>query len=134
SSYILRRRRELSLRSANGSCSGGDRQALQEEFTALTGELNRIASSTTFGGRNLLDGSFQSTAFQVGSNANETISFGLRGVASTDLKGTHAAASATSGVAAGMSAKVTGDNENGLTFNSSGVFTAVVAGETLTMT
>src|SRR5690606_5670211 len=100
--------RELSLQSANGSYSDGDRQALQEEFTALTGELNRIASSTTFGGRNLLDGSFQSTAFQVGSNANETISFGMRSVASTDLKGTHAAASATSAAINELSAEVTG--------------------------
>lgn len=108
STNILQRMRELSLQSANGSYSDGDRQALQEEFTALTGELNRIASSTTFGGRNLLDGSFQSTAFQVGSNANETISFGMRSVASTDLKGTHAAASATSAAINELSAEVTG--------------------------
>jgi flagellin len=35
-----------------------DRASLQQEFTAKVGELTRIASTTTFGGRNLLDGSF----------------------------------------------------------------------------
>lgn len=54
STNILQRMRELALQSANGSNSDDDRASLQQEFTALTGELNRIASTTTFGGRNLL--------------------------------------------------------------------------------
>ncbi|MEZ9540354.1 flagellin, partial [Shewanella sp. 10N.286.51.B8] len=38
----------------------------------------RIADTTSFGGQKLLDGSYGSQAFQIGSNANETISVSLR--------------------------------------------------------
>ena len=42
----------------------------------LSEEINRIASTTTFGGENLLDGTYQGL-FQVGADANQTISFTL---------------------------------------------------------
>jgi flagellin len=107
STNILQRMRELSLQSANGSNSDDDRTSLQQEFTALSGELTRISSATTFGGRNLLDGSFSSNSFQVGANANETISFGMRSVSASDLKGSYneAAVSASTNK---LSAEVTG--------------------------
>ena len=78
STDILQRMRELSLQSANGSNAQGDRDALQKEVTALQTELTRIAETTQFGGTNLLDGSFGTKAFQVGSNSAETITIGLK--------------------------------------------------------
>jgi flagellin len=107
STNILQRLRELALQSANGDKSAEDRVALQQEFTAKTGELTRIAQTTTFGGRNLLDGSFQNQAFQIGSDANQTISFGMSDISATGLKGSFSEATAT-GAATNMSAKVTG--------------------------
>ncbi|HDS1728453.1 flagellin N-terminal helical domain-containing protein [Pseudomonas putida] len=107
STDILQRMRELALQSANGSNSDEDRSSLQQEFTALSGELTRIANTTTFGGRNLLDGTFTSTSFQVGANANETISFGMRSISASDLKGNYTEAS-VSGAASKLSAVVTG--------------------------
>jgi flagellin len=74
STDILQRMRELSLQSANGSNSSDDRGAMQKEVVALQTELTRIAETTSFGGQKLLDGSFGSKNFQVGSNANESIS------------------------------------------------------------
>ena len=88
STDILQRMRELSLQSANGSNSDGDRAALQKEVTALQTELTRIADTTSFGGQKLLDGSFGSKAFQVGSDANQTISMTL-GDASSDAIGSN---------------------------------------------
>ncbi|ESW40468.1 flagellin [Pseudomonas putida] len=108
STNILQRMRELALQSANGSNSDDDRASLQQEFTALTGELNRIASTTTFGGRNLLDGSFGSTSFQVGANANETISFGMSDLSATGLKGSYSTATVNGGNMSGMAASLTG--------------------------
>lgn len=70
---ILQRMRDLSIQSANGSNSQDERDALQAEITQLQAEINRIADTTAFGGRNLLDGSFGSSSFQVGSEANQTI-------------------------------------------------------------
>jgi flagellin len=107
STNILQRMRELALQSANGSNSDDDRTSLQQEFTALSGELTRIASTTTFGGRNLLDGSFSSTSFQIGSNANETISFGMKDISATGLKGTYNEASVT-GSTTSLAASITG--------------------------
>lgn len=77
STSILQRMRDLALQAANGSNDASDRSALQKEVGALQNELTRIADTTTFGGRKLLDGSFGSTAFQVGANANETIDVSL---------------------------------------------------------
>ncbi|WP_445672087.1 flagellin N-terminal helical domain-containing protein [Pseudomonas inefficax] len=107
STNILQRMRELALQSANGSNSDEDRASLQQEFTALSGELTRISSTTTFGGRNLLDGTFTSTSFQVGANANETISFGMKSVSASELKGTYNEAS-VDGSTNKLSAVVTG--------------------------
>lgn len=73
---MLQRMRTLAIQSANGSNSADDRKALQQEVTALSSEIDRIASDTTFGGRNVLDGSY-SGQFQVGSDANQTIGFDL---------------------------------------------------------
>ncbi len=73
---MLQRMRTLAQQSANGSNSTDDRTALQSEVNALSSEIDRIASDTTFGGMKLLDGSnTNGFNFQVGANANQTISF-----------------------------------------------------------
>jgi flagellin len=107
SGNIMQRMRELALQSANGSNSDDDRTSMQQEFTALSGELTRIANTTTFGGRNLLDGSFSGSTFQVGANSNESISFGMKDVSSTAMKGTYNEASVT-GAVTKLQASVTG--------------------------
>ncbi len=71
---ILQRVRELSVQSANATNSAGDRKAIQAEVGQLLSEMDRIASTTEFNGQKLLDGSFGSATFQVGANANQTIS------------------------------------------------------------
>lgn len=108
STNTLQRLRELALQAANGDKSDADRVSLQQEFTAKVGELNRIASTTTFGGRNLLDGSFQNVAFQIGANANETISFGMTDISSTALKGNFSEATVNSTALSGLAATTTG--------------------------
>ena len=71
---MLQRMRTLAQQSANGSNNSDDRDALQQEYSQLTTEVNRIAKDTTFGGQKLLDGSY-SGSFQVGADAAQTISF-----------------------------------------------------------
>jgi len=70
---ILQRVRELAVQSANATNSASDRQALQQEVTQLVTELDRIAQTTEFNGSRLLDGTFGTQQFQVGANANQTI-------------------------------------------------------------
>ncbi len=70
---ILQRVRELSVQSANATNSASDRKAIQAEVGQLLSELDRISVTTEFNGQKLLDGSFGSATFQVGANANQTI-------------------------------------------------------------
>jgi len=85
STNILHRMRDLSIQAANGSNAPEDRQAIQEEMTQLQQELSRIAETTTFGDRKLLDGSFGTESFQVGSKSFETINMGLAAFGSKDI-------------------------------------------------
>ncbi|WP_324738041.1 flagellin [Pseudoalteromonas sp. CuT4-3] len=85
STNILQRMRELALQSANGSNSDSDRDALQKEVSALQTELTRIADTTSFGGQQLLDGSYGTKKFQVGANANETIDVSLSNIAADSI-------------------------------------------------
>lgn len=75
---IMQRMRDLSLQSANGSNSKSERIAIQEEISALNDELNRIAETTSFGGKKLLNGSFGNTAFQIGGSSGEAVQVGLK--------------------------------------------------------
>ena len=75
----------MSIQSANGSNSGSERAALQQEVGQLQEELNRIASTTSFGDRVLLDGSFGTESFQVGAQANQTIGVTLAAASASDL-------------------------------------------------
>jgi flagellin len=92
---ILQRMRELSIQSANASNSDADRGSLNSEFAQLKEEIDRIADTTQFNGKNLLDGTFKSGAaavFQVGANANQVISvtIGISGGANTSALGSGA--------------------------------------------
>ncbi|MCG6507036.1 flagellin, partial [Vibrio parahaemolyticus] len=81
---ILQRMRDLSLQSANGTNSTSERKALNEEVTALQDELNRIAETTSFGGRKLLNGSFGEASFQIGASSGEAIIMGLTSIRADD--------------------------------------------------
>lgn len=70
---ILQRVRELAVQSGNATNSSSDRAALNSEVTQLTAELDRFAQTTEFNGQKLFDGSFGASTFQVGANANQTI-------------------------------------------------------------
>ncbi|MGB4468766.1 MAG: flagellin, partial [Azovibrio sp.] len=70
---ILQRVRELAVQSANATNSASDRAVLNAEVTQLVAELDRFASTTEFNGTRLFDGSNSSLVYQVGANANQTI-------------------------------------------------------------
>ena len=76
----LQRVRELAVQSVNATNSASDRAALQNEVSELISEIDRVATSSSFNGVNLLDGSFASQQFQVGANAGEVV--GINSIAS----------------------------------------------------
>ncbi|MDK1285592.1 flagellin [Pseudoalteromonas umbrosa] len=79
---MFQRIRTLAQQASNGSNTDEDRLAIQEEIRSLSAEVNRVAADTTFGGQNLLDGTYEAS-FQVGADAVQTIGFSMKNVAGT---------------------------------------------------
>ena len=104
STTILQRMRDLALQAANGGNGDSERKALNDEVVQLKNELDRIATTTTFGSKSLFDGSFAAN-IQVGAQANETISVKIDSFRTTEM-GTTAVRDATA-------AKLTAANEVG---------------------
>jgi len=142
---LLQRIRELAVQSANDTNSDSDRASLNDEVTQLKNELDRIAQTTAFNGKAVIDGTMSNATFQVGANAgtSQTISFSIDSARAADLGTTDiteitaAAAALTSGsltLAADVAGTagnytVTVVNQAGLTAGS-----VAVSGTTITVT
>ena len=80
---LLLRMRELAVQSSNGTLATADRAALQSEAASLEAEISRIANTTSWAGKNLLDGSFSGDTsvadrtFQLGPDAGQTIELSI---------------------------------------------------------
>jgi flagellin len=66
--------RVLALQAISDSNADSDRVALDTEFQQLADEVKRIGQNTQWNGSALLDGSRTNAMFQVGANANQTVS------------------------------------------------------------
>ena len=87
---MLQRVRTLSVQAANGTNTTTDRASIQAEVSALSKEISRIASRTTFAGKAVLSGFGSGSVsiaqkgakaqvyFQVGANANDNLKLDLR--------------------------------------------------------
>ena len=117
---ILQRVRELAVQSANATNSAGDRKSLNDEVNQLVAELNRFANTTEFNGMKLLNGDNSVAAFQIGANANQTIT-----ATTTDFRtskygsyqvgnATATAAGATAGKGVSISNAVAGSTSSSL--------------------
>jgi len=86
---MLQRVRELAVQSGTGTTSTEDRDYLNQEYTHLLAEIDRVANNTQWNGRDILDGNAAgsgqgtSVGFQVGMNPSQTISVGFGDFTST---------------------------------------------------
>ncbi len=87
STNILQRIRELAVQSANDTNTSSDRASLDSEVQQLKEELDRIATTTEFNGRTVIDGTMEDATFQVGPDAGEMqrISFAIESAKAEDL-------------------------------------------------
>lgn len=99
SADMLQRIRTLAVQASNATNASLDRQASQDEVGQLAAELNRIATTTSFNGQKLLDGSMGTQNFQVGANAGELITASGMNF-KTNVYGTHRIQSHAAGVSA----------------------------------
>lgn len=83
---LLQRARELAVQAANDTNTSSDRLSLNAEVGSIIAELDRLANTVAFNGKKLIDGTFSNAQFQIGANANQTISFSI-GNAQTSNQG-----------------------------------------------
>ncbi len=77
---ILQRMRELAVQAANDTNVDVDRSAIQQELTSLTTEVDRIAHTTSFNEKNLLNGSLTGddvAKLQIGANSSADLTLSL---------------------------------------------------------
>lgn len=77
-SNILTRVRELGIQAASDTVGDGERKIINQELGQLTQEIDRIAQTTNYGNRKLLNGDSEQFDFQVGigsDSENDVIAF-----------------------------------------------------------
>ncbi len=124
---MVQRMRELAVQSSNATNSNTDRAALQTEVSQLKQEIDRVATSTTFNGTKLLDGSFTAAKFQVGADAGESIT--VSSITNAQLAGmgvVNRAATQSSTAITDLTATALGD----LTINGTDIGVLAAAGTT----
>jgi flagellin len=73
----LTRMREIATQASNGLLTTADRTALNNEFTALKDEIERVAEQTEYNGLKVLEGTNTSVSIQVGTESGQTLSITL---------------------------------------------------------
>ena len=77
SQAVLQRMRTLVVQAANSGTQGTSSLAsIQQELTSLKTQLNNVSGQTSFGGKALLDGTYNG-GFQVGANGGQVVSLTL---------------------------------------------------------
>jgi flagellin len=123
---MFQRVRTLSQQASNGSNTDEDRLAIQEEIRSLMSEVNRVATDTTFGGQNLLDGTYEAS-FQVGADAVQTIGFSMQNVGGTAaINSISANGGFTLSGIAGVASAVTGNELSALAAGVSDIDNAAI--------
>lgn len=83
----LQRLREIAVEAADGTLTSTDRAGLNTEYQDLLDEVDRLAESTTFNGKDLLSGATTTFDFQVGidGSASDVISVAFGGISAANL-------------------------------------------------
>ena len=82
---ILQRVRELAVQAGNSSLGTTDRNAIQDEVTALVSEIDQISLTTNFNGVKLLDGTNKTITFQTGIDASDSLEVDLENSSTLSL-------------------------------------------------
>ena len=102
---MLQRMNELAVKSANGTNQTEDQSYIQKEVDQLVSEINRVAETTTFNERNLLNGSWSGgVALQVGAEGTSGNQISVS-ISKMDAAGISVDSLASSGVASQSAAQ-----------------------------
>ncbi|MGO4923802.1 flagellin N-terminal helical domain-containing protein [Ligilactobacillus ruminis] len=88
---ILERMRNLAVQGANDTLTSTDRSSINKELNALHQELTRIADTTEFNTKKLLNADSNVFTFQIGANENQTLDVTINKMDGQKLLGSDAA-------------------------------------------
>lgn len=133
---ILQRMRELAVQAANGTLNQNDRTAIQDEVNQLRQEIDRIANTTEFNTKKLLNGEIAKTISASGTNAASIDT--TRSYAGTNTEAgvysvtfTTAATRASLGTSANATANATGYTDGTATVGVANAGTIILNGVTI---
>lgn len=81
----------LAVQSSNSTNTSIDRAAIQTQAAQIIAQIDQTAATTQFNGANLLDGSFQNMAFQIGADVGQTTSISINSARASNLGSTQSA-------------------------------------------
>jgi len=125
-SNMLQRMRELALQAANDTNSDTDRANLNLEIDALIDEIDRVVDTTSWNGRNILDGS-AALSFQIGSQAGQDLNVAIDSMGSSSLGSLTGAASSTAVLTSAHQGNAAEVTEAKIAFNGNDTYTFNVA-------
>ena len=82
---LLQRMRELAVQASGASASDADRAIIQLAVNQLSAQVDTLAASTTYNGKNLLDGSLGNLSFQLGASSDQTVSASISSATTKEL-------------------------------------------------
>jgi len=82
---MLQRMNQLAVQGANDTNMTKDREYIKKELDALSAEIDRVQSTTTFNEQCLLNGDFQGKKLQVGSENGQTITISIADMSAEKL-------------------------------------------------
>lgn len=82
---MLQRMRELAVKAGNTTLQSSDVQAIQDEISQLTSEIDQVAKTTQFNKTTLLNGDFKNKLLQVGANAGQTLALSISAMTAEGL-------------------------------------------------
>ena len=77
--------RTKAIQAAQDGQSTDSRKALQADISRLMEELDNIAKTTSFNGKQLLNGNFSNQNFQIGAYSNETVQISIGATESSKI-------------------------------------------------
>ena len=93
----------LAVQSSNSTNTSIDRAAIQTQASQILAQIDQTAATTQFNGANLLDGTFQNMAFQIGADVGQTTSISISSARTSNLGSTQTASLTASNSGAALS-------------------------------
>ena len=86
------------MQASSTTLTSSDRTSIQNEVSALTSEIDRIATTTQYNSANILDGTAKALSFQVGVKTGQTVGLSIASAKALDIGLSGSGTTSTAGI------------------------------------